>query len=121
MAFGLWRSFSFVGRWSGGIKMPPKPVIALRKQAMWAVVKLPRNCPAYCPGAMSVMPKPTSTPAQPAALMLAQRLRGALARDPDFKPDDLPAETGGVMEPGAVFHVTGADGRVFRIRVNRTA
>lgn len=51
-------------------------------------------------------------------MLLAERLRAALMRDPDFKPDDVPQETPGVKAPGAMFHVTDADGRRYRIRAN---
>lgn len=64
------------------------------------------------------MPPKRPTPAQPAALTLAQRLRSSLAHDPDFAPDDVPAETAGVSEPGAIFHVTDGQGRRIRVRVN---
>lgn len=50
---------------------------------------------------------------------LAHRIRAALSDDPDYQPDDMPQETGVVIEPGAMFHVETADGARYRIRVNR--
>lgn len=64
--------------------------------------------------------KHTSPPIPPAAVRLAQRLRAAVASDPEFAPDDLPAETPGVTEPGAIFHVSDAAGAIYRVRINRT-
>lgn len=58
-------------------------------------------------------------PAGPRAVTLAERLRAGLRGDPDFAPDDLPAETPGVSEPGALFHLADAHGRRWRVRVNR--
>jgi hypothetical protein len=63
--------------------------------------------------------KPQAASARPAALILAERLRTAITGDPDFAVDDLPSETGKVIEPGAMFHVETADGRRYRVRVNR--
>lgn len=56
---------------------------------------------------------------RPTALRLAERLRAALAGDTEFAIDDLPAQTPGVREPGAMFHVQTAAGRRYRIRVIR--
>lgn len=63
--------------------------------------------------------KPRTILALPPAMALADKLRAGLQGDPDFKPDDLPTETPGIEEPGALFHVTAADGAVYRIRINR--
>jgi hypothetical protein len=59
-------------------------------------------------------------PTEPAAVRLAQRLRDTLHGDPDWSPDDVPTETAGVMEPGAIFHVNDAQGHVFTVRIYRT-
>lgn len=64
--------------------------------------------------------KPKTTPAAEApALTLALRLRAALLDDPDYPPDDVPVETSGAIEPGAMFHAADAEGRLWRVRVIR--
>lgn len=62
---------------------------------------------------------PRSKPAEPPALQIAKRLREHMRSDPDFGPDDVPTETPGVSEPGAIFHLNDRHGGRYRIRVNR--
>lgn len=52
-------------------------------------------------------------------MSLASRLRDGLVGDPNFRPDDVPQETAGVREPGAIFHVTDGEGGRLRVRINR--
>lgn len=61
----------------------------------------------------------TATKTDPPSLVIARRLRGVMVDDAEYGPDDVPAETPGAFEPGAMFHLETADGRVFRVRVNR--
>jgi hypothetical protein len=56
---------------------------------------------------------------KPGALPLAQAIHAAMRANPAYETDDIPSETAGVTEPGAIFHVTDADGRVWCIRVYR--
>lgn len=63
--------------------------------------------------------KPVADLPRPAAMILAERLRAGVAKDPDYALDDLPTETSGVLEPGAMFHMTDASGARYRIRVIR--
>lgn len=62
---------------------------------------------------------PTTAAGDPPALQIAHRLRAAMLDDPDFTPDDIPAETQGALEPGAIFQVVDPAGQVYRVRVNR--
>lgn len=55
----------------------------------------------------------------PTAMVLAARIRERMAKDPDFKTDDVPTQTAGVYEPGAVFHMIAPDGGAYTIRINR--
>ncbi len=59
----------------------------------------------------------TTTSLLPAAVVLASRLQRGLRNDPDFSLDDVPILTNGDDEPGAMFHVTDAEGRRWRVRV----
>jgi hypothetical protein len=87
----------------------------------WARQPLPdRTLPNIVEGiAMPRKPKSVETD-DPPAMQLALKLRAALLDDGDFAPDDTPAETGIVLEPGSMFHVRASDGRIYRVRVNRT-
>jgi hypothetical protein len=50
------------------------------------------------------------------ALTLASRLRRAL--DPrQYSAPDMPQEVPGQLGPGAIFDLTDAQGRIFRVRV----
>jgi hypothetical protein len=70
---------------------------------------------------MARTPKAPKPADKSSAMILAHRLREAMVNDPDFAPDDVPSETGGVYEPGAMFHLETSDGRRFRVRVIRTS
>ena len=63
--------------------------------------------------------KPPTILALPPAQALADRLRAALDGDADYNADDLPTETDGAIEPGAMFHVSDQAGQVWRVRVIR--